>query len=205
MPLVIKSAAVPVTIPARFFNIVQQSVRTLGPDICNPGLANAIGKSGKAAGGYDRKPCQPDAFALPLVTDPVHTVIPVPCPDQRQIVPSARHTFIQRPLTMFQQSVANHGCFETGIAVALVGRERRGMKKRDFFLQDCFIAGYLNILTDCKRQPQQIVGAAGPHALVRRRMPPVEDIALLELVRGAVKNMGADTRRIIVQKGHDIL
>src|SRR3546814_19600175 len=55
------------------------------------------------------------------------------------------------------------------------------------------------------REPDEIVRTPGPHAPVKGWMPPVEDVAFLELMGGRGQDMAPRCRWIDVQLREDIL
>ncbi len=67
------------------------------------------------------------------------------------------------------------------------------------------VARRFDILADRIGQPQKIIRTACAHTPVRRRMPPVKNIAFLELVRGAGEDMGARPCGIGVKQSQHIL
>src|SRR3546814_12922871 len=55
------------------------------------------------------------------------------------------------------------------------------------------------------REPDEIVRTPGPHAPVKGWMPPVEDVAFLELMGGRGQDLAPRCRWIDVQLREDIL
>src|SRR3546814_1371683 len=63
----------------------------------------------------------------------------------------------------------------------------------------------LHIMRNRIREPDEIVRIPGPHAPVKGWMPPVEDVAFLELMGGRGQDMAPRCRWIDVQLREDIL
>src|SRR3546814_7857741 len=67
------------------------------------------------------------------------------------------------------------------------------------------MAGGLDVAAGRERQPQVVVRAARAHAAVQRRMPPVLDVAVDELVLGAEQQVAARQGRLGMQHRHRVL
>ena len=67
------------------------------------------------------------------------------------------------------------------------------------------IAGGLHIAADSRWQPEEVVGAMGPHAAAGRWMPPMLDIALLKLPGRRAEQLLAEQFRRGMHEGHRIL
>ena len=67
---------------------------------------------------------EPHAFAASGLADPVHAVVPVPRPHQRERVASHRQTVVERPRAMFGERATLGGGIGQEEPVVLVGGER---------------------------------------------------------------------------------
>src|SRR3546814_2964208 len=67
------------------------------------------------------------------------------------------------------------------------------------------VACGFHIMRNRIREPDEIVRTPGPHAPAKGWMPPVEDVAFLELMGGRGQDMAPRCRWIDVQLREDIL
>ena len=67
--------------------------------------------------------------------------------------------------------------------------QRLAAQERNLLVQDIPISGRLDVMRDDERQPEQIVGAACPHAAPARRVPPMEHVACLKLMLRGLKQV----------------
>ncbi len=65
----------------------------------------------------------------------------------------------------------------------------RSFDKGDLFVENARVVGDLNVVRHGEREPEQIVRAQGSHPRAGGRVPPVLDIALLELPRRGRQDM----------------
>ncbi len=94
---------------------------------------------------------------------------------------------------------------EPCIAVVLVLAQLRGGQERDLLVQDRVVTGRRDVARGDKRQPQKIVLAPGPHAASFRRVPPMQHIALLELMRRSFKDVRARARWVAEEHAEYVL
>ena len=107
-----------------------------------------------------------------------------------------RNAVFQGAFAMFEQRATIRRHIKPRIAVLFLVRQRRRMQEWHFLAQDRFIAGRLDVADGGVHEPHEIVGTARTHAPVIGRMPPMENVAFLELPRGARQNMRASSGRV---------
>ena len=142
--------------------------------------ASAIGS--KEAEHAVQEEAEPDTLAAPLVAHPVHAVVPVAGPDQRQPVTADREAHLDGPGAVLEQRGRLRRAFRLEVGIHLVGTERRSLDERHDLVEHADVAGHGHVAVDGVGQPQAVVGDARPHATARRRVPPVLDVALGELL-----------------------
>ena len=104
-------------------------------------------------------------------------------------------------------------CTEPRLLVSfqLILHERRRGEISGGRIQNGSVARFPDIFAERVRQPQEVVAAPGADALVPQPgavntgMPPVLDVALIELVGGGAQEMGARRLGRLVHNGADIL
>jgi len=79
-------AAIPLTVPGVLMDVLPQLPRLGQAAFGKGGIAARAGQWSKLDEHVVKKESQPDAFAASLVAHPVHAVIPVTPPHQRQTV-----------------------------------------------------------------------------------------------------------------------
>src|SRR4029450_8730283 len=62
--------------------------------------------------------------------------------------------------------------------------ERRRFEERDLRVEEGLVSGRGDVFGDRVREPEQVVGAAGPGSLPGGGVPPVLDVASAELAGG---------------------
>ena len=190
-------AAIPVAVPA-----VPLQRRGGGPS-CGcasarraASLAARVGDRGERGQDRVQEPAQPDALAATLVADPVHPVVPVARPDQRQAVradaPGWRRSPGRNARTATPTPTERSGW---KYASSWPARSGGAVDERHRLVEDARVAGDRHVAIDRVRQPQAIVRDPGPDAPAGRRMPPVLDVALRELLRGRAQQVLADELR----------
>ena len=131
----------------------------------------------------EEKPAQPDAFAPALVTDAVHAVVPIAGSDQGEAVAAHVEAPVQGPPAVFVQrrSLFRLRGLEVGLLLALL--QGRPFEPRHLFVEHRLILGRQEIMGHRVRQPEAVVGDAGPNPAARRGMPPMLNIPFPELPR----------------------
>ncbi|EXS70698.1 hypothetical protein BF95_09100 [Sphingobium sp. Ant17] len=203
--VVIKGAQIPFAIPARLLDRCGERFDTRFPAITKLGLPLIDAVQCEVPDSCDEEPGQPYALAASPLTDPIHAVIPIPGADQGKAVSSEAIGMGKRAVAVNEQRLLIVGNFKSGVTIGLAGRERRRPQKWNFFVQNGFVAGRLDIVRDGIRKPDEIVGAAGSDPAVRRRVPPMEHVALFELVRSGGEDMLPRCVRIDLDLGKDVL
>src|SRR4029079_7302546 len=151
------------------------------------------------------KPGEPDAFTPSLLTDTVHPVIPISGAHEWKAVTPNGKASVQRARTMLKECRAHLRDARLKIQFMLSLRQGRALKKRHQFIQQGRVAGHFKELEDGIRQPEQIVGDAGPHTAPGWRMPPVLNITLRELPRSGPQQMLACDIAGRDAEGHHVL
>ena len=134
---------------------------------------------------------QPHALAAPFPSDAVHAVVPVAGAHERQPVRAPRERAVERATAVRVDVGRLPGRRRQEVGLILAGFERPRFNEGGRLVEDAPIAGGANVEGGDVRQPQQVVGEARARAAVARRMPPMEHVALDELVRGVEENLRA--------------
>ena len=149
-------------------------------------LFQQLGKTQRAAGD---EPAQPHALAA----DAIKPVVPVAAAHERKPVGAEaallRHG--QGPYRVLKHRGAILALPRRLVAVALVIAQRGRLNEACLHGAEGEIAGGLRVFAQRPDKPQQIVRAAGTHALVACRVsvPPVHHISLGVLVTAAVEDL----------------
>ena len=99
------------------------------------------------------KPAEPDAFAFPRGTDPVHPIVPVSRADQRKAVAANRQTAVERARAMLEQGTALRRHTGLEIRLVLANRESRPVEEGNDLVEKTDIAGDFKVMEDRIRQP----------------------------------------------------
>ena len=99
-------------------------------------LAAPLTQVCKAVEGAIKKPTQPGALAATVLSDPVHTVIPIPSAHQGQVVHPRSHPFNQRTAAMLEQGISCAGFRVMPIAFVLPRFQQGRMAEGDLLAQD---------------------------------------------------------------------
>ena len=86
-----------------------------------------------------------------------------------------------------------------------VGGQHRRREERDALVQHGGVAGRPHVVRDHVREPEQVVGAAGPRAPPGGLVPPVLHVPLLELARRGAEQVRADQLRPRQHQRHHVL
>ena len=136
------------------------------------------------------KPAEPDTFAFPSAPTRFIPSFQSPVPiSGRPWLPTARLRSSARAqcsnrVPLLSDTVARN-------TTRLVPPRSGPVKEGNDFIEETDIASDFKVVDDRVRQPEQIIGDAGPHAPAGWRMPPVLDIALHELPRGGAQHLRA--------------
>ena len=85
------------------------------------------------------------------------------------------------------------------------GRQRGAFDERGAVLEHRDVAGRVDVLGHHQRQPVTVVGEVRADAASGERLPPVQDVALGELVAARLEDLLADEVGPYVEQAHDIL
>src|SRR5688572_29508954 len=94
---------------------------------------------------------------------------------------------------------------ELAIAFMFARLERFCRKERDLLIQNGTVTADMYILSCDIGKPEQVVRNAGTDAVISRRVPPVKDVPLFELVAGSFQNVLARDLGPGIQEKHYIL
>jgi hypothetical protein len=89
--------------------------------------------------------------------------------------------------------------------LVLAGLQQPRGEPAHLLVQDGVIAGTADVERRDVGQPEQVVGEAGADALAQRRVPPVQHVALHELVGRVQQDLPARERGIEVEKRRRVL
>src|SRR4029453_7424029 len=128
-----------------------------------------------------KEPPEPDALPLTAGAHLVHPVVPITRTYQRQAVNSDRQAVIERARTMLEERASVGGGARLEVRPALSNLELRSFEEGDDLVEDGAITGDLEIAGDDVRQPEHVIGDARSDAAAAGRVPPVLDVALLEM------------------------
>ncbi len=148
---------------------------------------------------------EPDAFALAVLADQIHAVVPVAAADQRQVVNAETQAVVHGADAMFVKCRNLIGNLRQVVIRFLIGPQGPLPQKRDGFVEDAGVAGGDDVTAQGVRQPEIIVGEVRAHASADRRVPPVLHVPFLKLPRGGAEQMLAQQARLGMNEGHRIL
>jgi hypothetical protein len=114
--------------------------------------------------------------------DAVHAIVPIATPDQRQAVAAARGGPVEGAAGVVVQRERVVGRGEAVEAFVFIRPEIRRAQERHVLVQHGHVTASLDVVRRHEREPDQVVGDAGPDPAAVRGKPPVQDVALLELV-----------------------
>src|SRR3546814_5626652 len=95
----------------------------------------------------------------------------------------------KRPVAVVEEGPGVSADVKSRVAVAFIGRERRRLQIGNLLCKNPRVACGFHIMRNRIREPDEIVRTPGPHAPVKGWMPPVEDVAFLELMGGRGQDM----------------
>ena len=180
---------VPTAVPGLALHGDLQRVCVHGPFFRARGLVARRGQRREGRQRGVKEPSEPDAFALALLTDAVHAIVPVPRPHQRKPVPAQREACIQRKRAMLEQRRSIFGDRRQEEIVRLVRRQWGPFEERNGFIEHERVSRRLDILRDRIGEPRAVVGNSGADALAGMGQPPVLHVAVDELPRRSAKQM----------------
>ena len=188
------------------FQVVAQLLRRLGA-IGGEGLVAARQRHLAEAQQHvvEEEP-QPHAFAATAFADPVHAIVPVASADQRQAALAQQFgAALQGQHAVLVERLLQAGMRGQVVIRLLVRIDQAALDEAHAFVQHRNITGDLQVTAGGERQPQVVVGTARAHAATLRRMPPVQHVALRELVGRAEQQVLAGERRLGMHGGHGVL
>src|SRR6185295_12036777 len=127
------SPPIPAAVPGLALERLSERRSLVAPLLRARHFAAGLRRRRKSGQGHVREPGQPDAFALALLPDPVHSVVPVAASNQWKSVSTARETRVQAKRAMLVNagpSVGDGGGKKAGLLAFLQRRtleEGRGL------------------------------------------------------------------------------
>jgi hypothetical protein len=154
-------------------------------------VADPLAQGGAVGQRGAQEPAEPHALAAALQAEAVHAVVPVAAADQRQAVGAAGVAAVERAQAVVEQrAVAVAGAVVVEALDLVLGEGGRA-QVGDAFVEDGLVAAALEVAGAGPGEPQQVVAVAGAHAGAAVGVPPVQDVALLELARGGPQQLVA--------------
>ena len=151
----------------------------VGPAQVRP--IHQVGQLGHSMKHIHQEPRQPNALSLAPGAYEVHPVVPVPRPHQGQAMGPDRKTARDRARAVLEQRGALERDLRCGEDLVLIVFQRGSVQEGDLRAQDVHVAGGPYVVSDDVGKPQQVVGNARADTRAARRVPPVLDVAFLEL------------------------
>ncbi len=151
------------------------------------------------------KPAEPNTFALALLTDAIHAIVPVAAAHQRQTVLADCETAVESARTVFVDRSSFLRNLRLCVVFVLVRRELSLFKEGHYLVEHRSISGDADVERSNKRQPYQVVRNSRAHAAATWRMPPVLHVAFLKLVRRREQDLFARDLRTAVDERHHVL
>ena len=194
-------------IPVAAPGLVRRPAHLPGPTAIafRPLLAQLFQQLGKAQGAVAEKPAQPYALSLHVAEG----VVPVPAehPGQAVLTEAPADAAFQRRPCVLQHGCCHRGDLRRLIAVLLMTSQRGGAYIGQLHPAQTVVPGGLHIFAQGPHQPQQVVGAAGAHAPVPRRVPvpPVHHVPFHILMAAAVDDLLPGPGRIQQKEIHAVL
>ena len=148
---------------------------------------------------------EPHALAAAVASDPVHAVVPIAAPHERQAVRPGRDRVVDRPHAMLEERRRRGRAPRKLVRLRLLRVEQAPLEERDALVPQRDVAGHGHVARSGVGEPQEIVGAACARATPGRWMPPVLHVALDELSLGGAQQVLAPERRRREAERHDVL
>ena len=153
-----------------------------------------------------RKPREPHALALAGAANPVHAVVPVAGPDQRQAAGAGQgETLVETARAVLKERRFIFCCLGLVKCVLLMGADRAPIQERQHLVEHPRVARRLDVLANTIGEPNPVVGYFCAHALARGWEPPMLDVALDKLPRRGAQQMIANQLRSGECQRHVIL
>src|SRR3990167_665413 len=199
------SAEVPLTIPAILLDIPAQLSR-LPPAAFDKGqVAMQACNLSEPHEHFIKEEPQPNAFAFAVFAHHVHAVVPITRADKRQTVLAKAEAPHDSPHTVIIQTGRLFRRVGKIVIRVLVRVYRAALNEVDGFIQYTGVSGVQDVAGGSQRKPEEIVRTVCTYAPARRRMPPMLDITLLELMGRAQKEMLTHEPRLGVDERHHVL
>ncbi len=148
---------------------------------------------------------EPDALAAALPPDAVHAVVPVSRTHEREPVRAHRQRAIERAAAVGIQVGHLLRWRRQQVGLVLARGERARRDEGDALVQHAPVARRADIEGGHVGEPEEVVREVRAGATAARRMPPVEHVALRELVRGVQEELGARELRPRVDERGGVL
>src|SRR5690606_39087295 len=153
----------------------------------------------------DAEPGEPHALTAAISSYTVESVVPVTRTDERQAAWARTGGVVEGTEPVLQQGGGQATGSELCVALVFACCQLRALEERNLLVQHPLVAQRLHVDRGDVRQPHEVVRDPGAHATRRRRVPPVQHVALWELVRGRLEQLGTRQLRRGVQQGKRVL
>ena len=139
---------------------------------------------GEFAEDVTEEESEPHAFALAMLADEIHAVVPVAAADERQSMRAESQAVENRPHAMLVDARPFVGHVRQIVVRVVLGFDRAAFEKGRGFIENRRVAGGQDVPARGQWQPEIIVRAVRPYSTPRRRMPPMLDVTFDELPFG---------------------
>ncbi len=184
-------APVPVPVPGFPLDRHLQRVHVRAPPLCPLGVSALPGEPGELPEVGVEEPGEPDALALPLAADAVHSVVPVSGPHQRQAVRPDGEAAVERAGAVLEERPDLGGDLGHEEPLQFLGLQRLAAQERHAVVEHARVPRDLEVVRDGVGEPEQVVGHPGAHA---RRRTAGATSAARPLPRTGARRRAADAR-----------
>ena len=152
-------------------------------------VTSCVTERGKVGEDAVKKESEPHALAFAGLADAVHAVVPVAGAKQGQPVRAGGRATVDGTNAVIEQRAGVAARPWRPVGLVLIGGEQRRFQERHAFIEDPDVATRAHVLRDHVREPEQVVRTTRAEPAPGRLVPPVLDIAFLELMRGRAQHM----------------
>ena len=166
-----------------------------------------VAERGEAIHRRAQEPAEPDALAAPLRADAVHPVVPVAVAHQRETVRALGQRALERASAVLEERTPRRAdASYCAYRSCSSGASGSPVEERHRLVEDRRVAGGAATYSAVTNGSQShVVRAARPHAATGRWVPPVQDVAFLELMRGRFEDVRARHVGRCVEQRQDVL
>ena len=188
-------AAVPLAVPAVLLEALAQPGALALAARGEGGVAARTRERAELPQHFAQEEAQPDALALAAHPHQIHAVVPVAGAHQRQAVRAEAQAVRDRAHAVLVEAGRRGGASGQVVVGIVLRADRAAFEKVHGLVQHPGVAAARHVAAHRQRQPEVVVGAMRAHAAAGWRMPPVLDVALLELAARAQQQVLAQPRR----------